>query len=230
MPFRRLHLTDAHIARAERPADRGPDRPDMTPMSDADFDAQARRLLGQIGDGPFWLFAYGSLIWNPAFEHLEHRVATVHGWRRSFCLHMTNWRATPDQPGLMLGLDRGGSCTGVAYRLPDDDRPAQMVRLLKRETYYHEDLPWVRFITCRAGGEVIRALVFYAAPAAPDDDLVRLPEPEQARRLARACGFKGSCAAYLLNTVRHLEDLGIRDRYLWRMQHMVADEIDAMGA
>jgi cation transport protein ChaC len=109
-----------------------------------------------------------------------------------------------------------------------------MVRLLKRETAYHEDYPWVRLIPCRAGGEVIRALVFYAAPApsatGPDADLVRLPEEEQARRLARACGFKGSCAAYLLNTVRHLEDLGIHDRYLWRMQRLVAEEIDAAAS
>jgi cation transport protein ChaC len=226
---RQLHLTDAHVARTERPADRSPDRADLTPLSESDFQDAAHRLLVGVGDGPFWLFAYGSLIWNPAFDHLEQRIATVHGWRRSFCLHMTNWRATRDQPGLMLALDRGGSCRGVVYRLPDEDRLAQMVRLLKRETSYHEDLSWVRFITVRAGGEVLKALVFYAAPAQPDDDLVRLSEAEQVWRLARACGFKGSCAAYLLNTVRHLEEIGIHDRYLWRMQQMVAEEIDAMG-
>ncbi|MFZ5709441.1 MAG: gamma-glutamylcyclotransferase [Pseudomonadota bacterium] len=229
MTARRLTLTDDHVARIERPVeDQGP-RADLTPMTGEDFEAAARRFLTRIEGRPFWLFAYGSLIWNPAFEHLEHRRATAHGWRRSFCLHMTNWRATQDRPGLMLALDRGGSCLGVAYRLPDEDRRAQMVRLLKRETRYHEDLPWIRFIPLRSGGERLTALVFYAAPSTPDGDLIRLPEAEQVRRLARAVGHRGSCAAYLLNTVRRLEDLGIHDRYLWRLQRLVAEEIETLG-
>ena len=70
---------------------------------------------------PLWLFAYGSLIWKPEIEHVEERIATVRGWHRSFCLKLTRWRGTQEQPGLMMGLDRGGACKGLAFRLPDGD-------------------------------------------------------------------------------------------------------------
>ncbi len=224
---RRLDLTEALVARVERTGrDPGP-RPGLTPMTEDDFAAAAARLCADIDGQPFWLFAYGSLIWKPAFDAVEARRAVARGWRRSFCLNLTRWRATPEEPGLMLALDRGGACAGVAYRLGDADRPGQMLRLLKRETGHHEDLGWVRWLSCSGGGERFRALCFYAAPRA-DDDLLRLPENEQARRLARAAGHQGSCAMYLWNTVRHLEELGIRDGYLWRMQRLVAAEIAAL--
>ena len=111
--------------------------------------------------------------------------------------------------------------------MPGDDPHGRMLRLLKREISYHVDLPWLRWLTVRANGAAFRALAFYCAPA-QDDDLVHLSLQAQAARIARAVGHSGSCAEYLRNTVSHLEALGIRDRYLWRLQALVAAEIDAM--
>ena len=197
-------------------------------MGDADYAAAAEALLAAAPEGQIRLFAYGSLIWNPAFEHDQALVTTLHGYRRSFCLDLLGWRATPEQPGLMLALDRGGSCTGVTYRLPPGDRMEQMLRLLRREVVHADALPWVRWLNGRSGGQTFRALTFYAAPRQdPGNYLLRLPEAGQADRIATACGHRGSCAAYLLNTVEHLEQLGIHDRYLWRMQRMVAARIAA---
>lgn len=227
-PKRRLHLTEAHVARVERIEPEAPAARGLPYMEDADYLRQAQRLLAEAGDDPIWVFGYGSLIWKPAFDAVDSVPCLLHGWRRSFCLHLESWRGTPDEPGLMLALDRGGACRGIAYRMPDDGAEAAMEALLRREIGYAEDLQSVRWLTARAAGQVIRVLVFYAAPLHPGL-YVKLPVEEQAHRLARAAGHMGSCAAYLHNTVRHLEDLGIHDRYLWQLQQMVADRIDQGG-
>lgn len=223
-------LTARHVAKVHREVAKVESGAHLTPMSDADFDAFAEELLAQNHGRPFWVLAYGSLIWKPAFEYVEARSCLVPGWRRSFCLNLRNWRATPDQPGLMLALDRGGACRGMAYRMPDDAPQERMLRLLKRELGSHEDKAWQRWVKVKVGGESLRALGFWCAPSSPDPDLLRLPLEEQARRLARAMGHVGSCAEYLLNTVEHLEALGLRDSYLWRLQALVAAEIEALPA
>jgi cation transport protein ChaC len=224
---RDLSLTLAHLARVARAAEDPGPNPGLTPLDDAGMDRAADAFLAARGDGPFWVFAYGSLIWNPAFDHVETRRAVAHGWRRSFCMHMTRWRATPDRPGLMLALERGGACVGVAYRMPDDDPHGRMVRLLKREVAYVESLSWQRWLPLRTSDGPIRALTFYCAPR-HDPDFVRLPVETKAARIAHAVGHAGGNAEYLFNTVRHLEELGIHDRYLWRLQALVAAEIDAI--
>lgn len=226
--LRPLDLTPDLIARIERPLpdrDRERGKPWLT---GEEFQAAADRLLAEGPEGPIRIFAYGSLIWNPAFEHDEARVATLHGYRRAFCLDLQGWRATPEQPGLMLALDRGGACTGIVYRLTPGDRRAQMRRLLEREAGFADHLPWIRWLTARAGGQVLPVLTFYATPRHdPGGYLLRLPEEAQVERLATACGHKGSCAAYLMNTVEHLEQAGIHDAYLWRLQKRVAERIRA---
>jgi hypothetical protein len=150
-------LTAAHVAKVHREV---PEREVPSPhrkMVTADQEAYARHLLDELGTAPFWVFAYGSLIWKPAFDHVEARTVHLAGWRRRFCLKLTNWRATPEQPGLMLALDRGGSCVGVAYRMPQDAPLERMVRLLQRETSHHEDMRWQRWVTVRSGEERFRA-------------------------------------------------------------------------
>jgi cation transport protein ChaC len=226
-PAREPDLTQALVDRLHRCVQRPPERADLTPLTDADFDALCARLCAQVPPEGLHVFAYGSLIWKPAFDHVAASVATLNGWRRAFCIHMQDWRATPDNPGLMLGLARGGSCRGVAYRLPDDDRPARIMRLLRREVSYHQDLPWLRWANLRlAGGGTCRALVFYCAVRG-DPDYVQLPLDAQAERLARAVGHVGSGAEYLRNTVLGLQSAGIHDGYLWRLQAQVAARIRA---
>lgn len=222
-----MALGPVHLAKVAREVPKVAYVSRLTRLTEEEMVAIAERLVAQVADGPFWLFAYGSLIWRPDFEHVEARRGVVHGWRRSFCMRIQTWRATPDQPGLMLALQRGGACTGVVYRMPEDDPHGRMLRLLKREISCREDLDWLRWVTVRAPEGAVRALVFYCAPDG-DPYVERLSRDDQARRLALAVGHAGSCAEYLYNTVSHLEALGIRDRYLWDLQSRVAEEIDRL--
>jgi len=219
-----MALTAELVARCERhEPDPGP-RPGYCQLADADYAAAATRFLQQVPAGPIWIFAYGSLIWKPAIAGFAHVPATAHGWHRAFCLRLTRWRGSPAQPGLMMGLKRGGRCKGVAYRIADHERHHHLVRFLHREVSTHEGLTGTRWIQVETDRGKVRALAFWAEPVG-FEDWVDLPLPEAAHILARACGHIGSGAAYLFHTVRHLDELGIRDRNLWRLQQMVADEI-----
>jgi cation transport protein ChaC len=219
-----MALTADLVARVERvEPDPGP-LPGQDYLDDAAFDALTHELIAENGDGPFWIFAYGSLIWKPECAFTGHRRATAHGWHRAFCLKLTRWRGTPDCPGLMMALDRGGRCDGVICRLPADDTFEQLRRLLVREIDQRRDIGTFRWIRVTAGSEKIRALTFYAGPRA-SYYTGRLPIDEVARILARAAGHWGSCANYLYQTITKLEEYGIHDSGLWRLQEKVAQEI-----
>ncbi len=225
-----MALTAELVARCHRQEpDPGPEEgyPEFT---EEEYDAAAVTLLRERREtGPLWLFAYGSLIWKPVFESVEHRRATVHGWHRSFCMEMTRWRGSPQQPGLMMALQRGGRCEGIAYRLTDDDHAAQLGRLLRREVNDAGSVSAVRWLSADIGGEKHRALTFWV-DTGELDYFVKLPLPDVARILARACGHIGSGAEYLYHTVSKLEEFGIRDRNLWQLQEMVAAEIQLLIA
>jgi cation transport protein ChaC len=224
MPDRKMALTPELVALCWRKEDdRGRDKRWM-PLAAEEQDGLAGRLWQQSLGQPLWVFAYGSLIWKPTFEPAEQQRATATGWHRSFCMDMTNWRATPEQPGLMMALDRGGRSTGIVLRVCDDDRLGQISRLVRREILFREDLDMVRWIPVRTALGEFRALVFWAGPTG-DGISLKLPLEKVACILARACGHAGSNAEYLYNTVSHLEALGIRDRNLWRLQQLVAEEI-----
>ena len=219
-----MALTAELVARCERhEPDPGPE-PGYRHYEDADYEAAADRLLEQAPPGPLWVFAYGSLIWKPAIETIEHQYAMASGWHRAFCLKLTRWRGSPAQPGLMMGLRRGGSCRGMIHRVADEDRHALLIRLLRREVGCDEDMTGVRWLTVDTEQGKARALAFWAEPVGLED-WIKLPLLEVAHVLARACGHAGSCAAYLFQTVGKLDELGIRDRNLWRLQQLVADEI-----
>jgi glutathione-specific gamma-glutamylcyclotransferase len=219
-----MALTEELVARCHRSE---PDLglpPDLTPVSDADYEHHAAALLKHHEHSPFWLFAYGSLIWKPAFESVEHCRATARGWHRAFAMRITRWRGTPDVPGLMMVLEPGGACVGVAYRLPDGNHHDQMVRLLKRETTSLQGMHAIRWIPVQTPGGAVRALTFWTGIKGP----LRVEKQDHARVaaiLARACGHVGSGAEYLFHTVSKLEEHGIRDRNLWQLQHLVAEEI-----
>lgn len=220
----RMTLTEELVSlsiRAE--VDRGPE-PNRIPITDLDVQALSEKLYHESGDTPLWVFAYGSLIWKPDFNAVDWRYGGVKGWHRSFCLRLTRWRGTQSQPGLMLALRRGGSCNGIVFRLSEEDRLGQIQRMIRREISSISDASSIRWVSVDTPDGPVRALMFWAGPRG-DRVLNGLPLESVASTLARACGHIGSCAEYLYLTVKHLEEKGIRDRNLWKLQELVAAEI-----
>jgi glutathione-specific gamma-glutamylcyclotransferase len=222
-----MALTPQHVARVHRAIpDPGLD-PGLTYHSDADYAQVVHDLLAQRPPGDeLWLFASGSLIWKPEVDYLERRVAVVRGYHRSFCLKMTRWRGSPDQPGLMMALDRGGQCKGLVFRLDHDAMEAQLDKLVRREMSTRPSNNRPRWLTAMTTHGPVTALTFVLNRKGPAY-VGRQPTDETALMLARACGHVGSCAEYLYKTVAHLEAEGIRDRHLWHLQELVAERIAA---
>lgn len=219
-----MRLTEELVALVERlEPDPGPE-PGTREHNDAEYAQMVASLLVEYQPEELWVFAYGSLIWNPEFDFLEHCAAIASGWHRAFCLRLTRWRGTRDVPALMLALDRGGSCSGIAYRLPPGDRRAQLDRLVRREIDANPPTNVPRWINVKTDRGHLRALAFVADPVGPAY-AGRLPLEDVADVLARAAGHWGSAAQYLFRTVSKLEEHGIRDRNLWLLQDLVARKI-----
>jgi len=174
----------------------------------------------RAGSEPVWVFAYGSLMWNPEIAFAEARPGFLHGYHRSFCLYSRDYRGTPERPGLVLGLDRGGSCRGIVYRLPPDRVAETLDRIWAREMT--GQVYRMRRVAVRTLHEVVVAHACVVRRASPDY-AGRLSPDEVAGLLAAAVGGRGSGREYLANTVRHLEELGIRDGVLHRIAARVAD-------
>jgi cation transport protein ChaC len=222
--MRRPRLSPELVALCERPEpDQGPE-PGLVYLTDEDYRAAAAELLAGAGDGPIWIFAYGSLLWRNAINVTTTRLALARGWRRDFCMEIARWRGSPAQPGLMMGLRQGGTCAGVVMQLDSEDHHAQLVRLLRREADTAEDLDSLRWIEAETDQGTIRALACWAEPV-KSRMFVEKPIQEQARMLARACGSLGSGAAYLHRTVASLSALGLRDAYLDTLDELVSNEI-----
>jgi cation transport protein ChaC len=176
---------------------------------------------------PVWVFAYGSLIWKPDVPFAERRIGTLRGYHRQFCLLVRRFRGSPEAPGLVLGLERGGICRGVVYRLTEHERDGALRTLWARELLTAAYVP--RWVDVRTDSGTVRAIAF-TINRMHERYTGRLGDEAVADALAAACGHVGSCAEYLLETVMHLEELGIRDRRLWRLQEMVAARLSAKGS
>lgn len=225
---RKMRLSEEHVRLVHREMpDPGPVE-GMTPSTDADYQRFVADMLdGQPERGAVWVFAYGSLIWKPAFDFVEMRTGIVRGWHRSFCLGWnTRFRGSVEAPGLMLALDRGGSCKGALYRLPPDAVADNLRRLCEREMSYRPSpFPprWVRVET--ANGPI--AAITFCIDRQSGRYVSGLSDEAIADALARAVGHRGSMAEYLFATVKHLEEMGIHDHHLWRLQELVAARIEA---
>ncbi|MEI2417432.1 gamma-glutamylcyclotransferase [Orrella sp. JC864] len=190
--------------------------PEIPLWTDAQRQASLQAAIAQIPAGdPVWVFGYGSLIWRPDFEFAERRLATLHGYHRALCLWSREHRGTPDCPGLVFGLDRGGSCRGVVYRLPTEAVDKILPKLWVREMTTGSYLP--RWLNCATDRDAVRALVFVMNRDGPGY-VGELPLDEQLAIIRRAAGGYGPCTDYVLETARALQIAGIRDR---RLQHLV---------
>lgn len=178
------------------------------------------RDLPLDADGNLYVFGYGSLIWRPGFAHSGSHPALLRGFHRRFCLWSHRYRGTPEVPGLVLGLDRGGACRGVAFRVPGVHAAEVLEYLDDRElpdgseTVYHRRLLPVTLLD--QGGRVVRA-VTYVANRGCRLYVGRLEARQAADVIARSVGQMGPNRDYLLNTVRHLNEMGVRDAGLDRI-------------
>ncbi|MBV6273017.1 gamma-glutamylcyclotransferase [Alcaligenaceae bacterium CGII-47] len=161
--------------------------------------------------GDIWVFGYGSLIWRPEFDYIESRSARVHGYHRSLCIWSRVNRGTPEQPGLVFGLDTGGSCQGKVFRVSATDAAQSLIALWRREMPSAAYIP--RWLNCHTSQGPIQGLVFTTdrkrdgyVPSLPIDQIVPI--------VHRGHGRYGACTDYVLQTAEALERAGIVDRKL----------------
>jgi cation transport protein ChaC len=192
-----------------------------------------------------WVFGYGSLMWNPGFRFSERRRAVIHGYHRSLCMLSHMYRGTPDRPGLVLGLDIGGACHGIAFKVADADWAEVVDYLRAREqvtNMYHELTKPVRLVersppklvdfgdqgTRREKAEPLETrqedsrkvpALFYAVNRAHRQYAGRLSLEDQLHHVRQGHGQSGSCVDYVQNTVQHLREAGIRDHPLEKIVH-----------
>lgn len=174
-----------------------------------------------VDRGEIWVFGYGSLMWNPGFPHVERATATLHGFHRSLCVLSHVHRGTPDRPGLVLGLDRGGSCRGVAFRVAREEAETALAYLRAREqvtSVYLETIVALRLVD----GRHVKA-VTYTVDRNHRQYARRLPHPELLRLVRQGVGVSGRNPDYIRATHAHLVELGIKDPTLdWLMLHLPA--------
>lgn len=160
----------------------------------------------------FWVFGYGSLMWNPGFEYEERLAARAFGYRRSLCVRSFVHRGTPEKPGLVLGLDRGGSCRGVAFKVRAELHEPVMAYLRERElvtnVYLERMLPLML-----ADGRKLQA-VGYVVDRSHQQYAGALGVEEASRVVHASVGQSGPNDAYVLSTLSHLREMGIRDLWL----------------
>ena len=185
----------------------------------------ARLLADWDRASPLWIFGYGSLIWKPELVFDRRVTARVHGYHRRLCLWSRVNRGTPECPGLVAGLDRGGSCAGVVYRIPGADVPEQFERLWEREMFMGAYTP--RWLRCElVDGSRERALAFVVRHDVTNC-AGKLTEQEILEVFRRgSCGRFGTSLDYLVNTVRSLREHGLRDPHFERLVRHASVECD----
>ena len=193
--------------------------PQVRIASDAERTAQVQAILERAPrPGRIWVFAFGSLIWNPAFHFVERRTARIHGFHRQFCLWARAGRGSPERPGLMLSLESGGSCTGVAYRLARRAAATELDVIWRREMFTMAYRPvWTTAHT----PEGPEPAIAFSANREHERYAPGLDDAVVARHLATGAGPMGRCCDYLFDTVAHLRRLGIRDRGLEALEAKV---------
>ena len=167
----------------------------------------------------FWVFGYGSLMWRPGFDFTESEPALIRGFHRSLCVFSFVHRGTPERPGLVLGLDRGGSCHGMAFRVDAARRNDVLAYLRGREQVTHVYRETEKRLLLLASRRKVMAVTYlvdrshrqYAGP---------LTMTELARLVRQGRGISGACLDYVHNTLAHLRDMDIRDE---RLEHLVRE-------
>ena len=178
----------------------------------------------EFSTGDLWVFGYGSLMWRPGFEFVERVPARLIGEHRALCVYSFVHRGTPEKPGLVLGLDRGGACRGVAFRVAEQNSAATVAYLREREqvTSVYREVKrsvWLE----NAARERVSALV-YVVDRGHVQYAGRLSPAEQLRHVLQGHGQSGVNSDYVLATVKAIEAEGFRDQQLHRLAAMLHDQ------
>jgi cation transport protein ChaC len=188
-------------------------------LSDADLERSLNAALAEHTTGdPVWVFGYGSLMWNPMLTFAERRVAKVRGYHRGFYLWSRVNRGSPEKPGLVLGLDRGGSCGGIAYRLHPNSVAEEFKLLWRREMLVGTYHP--RWVNAHTSSGIVSALTFVVDRTA-QGYAGRLSDENIVTTALGAHGHFGSCTDYLLETATSLEHHGISDQRMRRLARLL---------
>ena len=223
LPVTRENLSSGTLARLV--AERNDDQTKLA--SEEELLASRRAMVPDDADtSDIWVFGYGSLIFNPIMDYVERTRGRIYGHHRRFCLWTRLGRGSPDRPGLVLALDRGGSCTGVAFRLNPEVAIAELDLLWRREmvTLAYR-ARWLTFHPdgdqhLSTGSGTKRAISFVARPER-DNFAGPMTLEQEADVIASASGFIGPCRDYLFDTVKALDADGISDPHLKKLQRAV---------
>ena len=178
---------------------------------------QLDEFMARLPKGEFWVFGYGSLMWSPCFSYEARAPGRAHGYHRALCILSTRYRGTFRRPGLVMGLCRGGSCWGMAFRINRAQVRRALARLWAREMprrVYHPRLVAVRL----RSGRTVRALAFVADPT-HSSYVDELDLHGRAKLVAQGIGVRGPCVDYIQNTLDHMHQVGVRDPHLERVLH-----------
>lgn len=168
--------------------------------------------VAPASDGSLWVFGYGSLMWRPGFAYARRCKALLRGWRRSLCVFSHVYRGSPDRPGLVLGLDRGGTCPGVAFEVDAALREATIRYLREREQATAVYVERVAPVTLESGARVLA--LTYVADRLHRQYAGRLDREAMLDYVRAGQGQSGGNVEYILETYDHLRALGVRDRDL----------------
>jgi glutathione-specific gamma-glutamylcyclotransferase len=221
MSLTRADLEQGLMRRLWRESDLG-----YRALSEEELDASADATLDACptDDDP-WVFAYGSLIWNPLLEYEERQPVTLHGFHRRFCLWSKTGRGTPQRPGLVLGLDRGGCCPGVAYRIPRAKARAELRLLWRREMVAGSYTP--RWLTVRSDDAEYEAIAFVINRKHPSY-AGKLGMDQMVEAISSASGRLGTSREYLCQTIDGLLAHGLTDPFLVELAARV-NAVAALG-
>lgn len=221
-------MEDRKARAVARIADYAPAANAAVPLTPTELLGALREALAPWKPGsPFWIFAYGSLMWNPKFAWDARHVATIRGYHRSFRLWSRINRGTPERPGLVLTLECGGSCRGLVYRIQPDLVQEQIQLIWKREMTYGSYRP--RWLNCVVGDQTIRALCFTVNRRCTGYTGA-IPEEVMVEAIASAAGRFGPAYEYLFKTTEALREHGIRDGRVEHLQALVKARIAAKSA
>ena len=188
-------------------------------LSEDELIASRQQYVADDYVGPdIWVFGYGSLIWNPLITYEEKQFGRVYGFHKRFCLWTRLGRGCPENPGLVLALDKGGSVRGIVYRIASHRAAQEMDILWQREMVNNSYNP--KWVSVHTDYGVKKALSFVIRRNSPSY-ANRISDENTAAIIARATGFLGPCCEYLFETAKALTEAGIRDKKLDRLVQMV---------